>query len=241
MSQKVNLNPKYSVVMPSFLNRHEHKPVLEDCIASVKKHSNDYEFIIVDDGSPLLTGFLKEAADTYIRHNPTNWGLSPTWNDGIKVARGKFIAVINDDIRVSDGWLDGLREALRAPQAGVAGPAVEHIPHPKEGIEEQVKWFPGYCYMLSRETINKLRRIEEKTDEPCPGLFDENFVPFNAEDCDYWERLRKNGFKLMRNWGVEIWHAEGDTVHHMNYEEMSRKARERFKKKHGFDLNEVYY
>lgn len=235
------MKPKYSVVMPVLLSRQEHKSILEDCIASVKDNSKNYEFIIVDDGSPLLTGFLKEIADLYIRHNPKNWGIAPSWSDGMKVARGEFIVIINDDIRVKEGWLEGLEEALEIPKAGVAGPAVEHILHPPSGVEEKIEWFPGYCFMLRRETIETLKRAEYGTTEPYPGYFDENFVPFNGEDCDYWERLGKIGFTLVRNWGVEIWHAEGDTIHHMDYDKRSQEAIEQFKRKHGFDPRDKYY
>lgn len=234
-------NPKFSVVMPCFLNRDEHKPVIEDCIASVKEYSQDYEFIIVDDGSTLPTGFLKEAADTYIRHNPQNKGIASSWNDGIKIARGKYIVVINDDIRVKQGWLEGLAKAFEYEKTGVSAPAVEHIPHRAEGVQEDWNWYPGYCFMLSREVIKEMENKEAKLEEPCPGYFDENFVPFNCEDCDYWERVRKAGYKMMRVWDVEIWHAEGDTIHHMDYVKQSEDAINRFINKHKFDPRIEYY
>ena len=244
--QNIMKKIKYSIVMPCLLNRPEHKSVVEDCIATVKEHTNwdEAEFIIVDDGSKLPTGFLKEEADTYIRHNPTNKGISPSWNDGINVARGEYIIVINDDIRVKKGWLEGLVKAFEYKYTGVAGPAVEHITSPGSGVGENHKWFPGYCFMLSRNVIEKLREIErKKTKEQYPGLFDENFVPFNAEDVDYWHRLRNQGFKLMRVWDVVIWHAEGDTIHHLDtdYEKRSQEANEQFNKKWGFNPIIEYY
>ncbi len=232
--------PKFSIVMPCLLNRSEHKQIVENCIASIREYSSDYEFIIVDDGSKLPTGFLKDNADTYIRHNPTNKGIAPGWNDGINVARGEYIVVINDDITVQKDWLEKLAKAFEYTGTGVAAPAVQHIPHRTDGVEELKNWFPGYCFMLSRKTIEEMKAKELKT-EDFPGMFDERFVPFNCEDCDYWERLSKLGYKMMRVWNVEIWHAEGDTLHHMDYQTRSEAAIKQFINKHKFDPRIEYY
>lgn len=241
--------PKYSVIMPVLLNREEHRKTVEACADSVVESSEDFEFIIVDDGSELDTDFLLDYADTYIRHNPTNKGIAPSWNDGLSVARGEYICIINDDIIVKPGWLPGLARAFEYDKAGVAAPAVSHVPHDAEGIEEDSNWYPGYCYMFSKEVmeeftvkeveLNRKRAIDEK--EQRPGKFDENFVPFNGEDVDMWHRMIQAGFKLFRVWDVEIWHAEGDTIHFMNYDERSKQAIAQFEKKHGFDPRTVYY
>lgn len=227
--------------MPVLLNREEHRNTVEACMDSVIENSEDYEFIIVDDGSKLDTEFLKENADVYIRHNPTNKGISPSWNDGLRVARGQYIVVINDDITVKPGWLDGLAKAFEFVDCGVSAPAVSHVPHPDQGIEENNKWYPGYCFMLNRDSIARLYAEEAATKETVPGYFDENFVPFNGEDVDYWHRLTKAGMKLYRVWDVEIWHAEGDTIHFMDYDERSKQAIKQFEDKHGFDPRTVYY
>jgi GT2 family glycosyltransferase len=221
---------KYSVIMPCLLREQIHRPVVDDCIASVKRNSDDFEFIIVDDGSPLLSGFLKDAADVYIRHN-TNKGIAPSWNDGMRVARGEYIVVINDDIVVPHDWLLGLKKPfLDFPDTGVSAPAVWHIPDHPTGIVENYKWFPGYCFMLSKNTIEKV------------GYFDETFVPYNGEDVDYWYRTMKANLKLMRNYDVVINHKEGDVLHTLgDYKKRSEEANLQFVKKHGFDPIVKFY
>jgi len=220
---------KYSVVIPVFLNNPSHAPVVQATIKSVKASSDDYELIIVDDGSTLLTGFLRSEADTYIRHNPTNRGIAPSWNDGKNIARGEFVAIINDDIVVPDGWLDALALAFEKDDCGVAGvyqagPTV--VPALGGNCVKDYKWFSGYCFMLKKD------RFFEN--------FDEQFVPAQFEDTDYWVRMIKNDFFLYKS-PLSIYHAEGDVLHKMDYKGITSKNKKRFIEKHGFDPIPGFY
>lgn len=217
------VKPKYSVCMPVLLNRAEHKLVVEQCIESVKKYSQNYEFTIVDDGSPLLTGFLKDAADTYIRHNPTNKGIAYSWNDAIRLARGEYIVVINDDILVERGWLLKLSNVLESGS---------DISAPINGWQSGMdlyKWFPGFCFMFRSSLLNEV------------GYFDERFFPANCEDVDYWLRAMVLGKVLGRAFDLKVFHHEGDVLHHMNYEVLSKNAIKKFIEKNGFDPIPFFY
>ncbi len=220
---------KYSVVMPVLLREDSHRAVVEDCIASVRRSFHEHELIIVDDGSPLMSGFLKEKADVYIRHNKTK-GIAPSWNDGIAVSRGEYVAVINDDIQVPDMWLEGLSKGFLST-AGVVAPRLAG-PNTATGYWDgdeytvNEKFYPGYCFMLKRD------RFLEK--------FDEQFVPFNFEDTDYWHRIKKAGFDMVRA-PVAIWHKEGDVLHKLQYDRVNSDNHKKFIAKWGFDPQPIYY
>jgi len=211
---------KYSVIMPSFIRESSHIPVVEATIASVREKSKDYEFIIVDDGSLIGSSVLRSSADTYIRHTPPNRGIAPSWNDGLRVARGDFKAVINDDILVPREWLEKLSQGLTV---GVSAPKNGY----REG-EHTYKWYPGYCFMVTQQTLDQV------------GYFDEQFVPFNFEDLDYWTRVLKEGLPMIRA-DFEIWHKEGDVLHKLDYDGVSKKNHELFIKKHNFDPQPVFF
>ena len=216
---------KYSIIIPSLTKTQEHLGVLLECIDSVNKHSVGSELILVDDGS--INGLSAiEGVTKYIKHDQ-NKGIAPSWNDGIKASTGEYVVVINDDIKVPWGWLQGLRVALK-DGLEVVGPGVSHQ-NASEGIIESYKWFPGYCFMMKRSTFDTI------------GEFDEQFTPFNYEDTDYWTRVLKAGGKLKRNFDVQIDHKEGDVLHTLDYEGVSKVNKEKFIKKWGFDPIPVFY
>lgn len=219
---------KHSIVMPCLFRREEHKEIVQRCIDTIKAFSSDYELIIVDDGSPLDTTFLKEQADVYVRSSKPR-GIAYGWNDGIKLARGEYIAIINDDITARPGWLEAMTVPFGEMLFGATAPGVEKLPA-GQGIVENRVWFPGSCFMLTQETIKAV------------GYFDEQFAPFNYEDVDYWTRIYKAGGKLYRNYAIEVGHAEGDVIHKIeNSHQVDSENRQKYLKKWGFDPIPVFY
>lgn len=222
---------KYSIVIPVFLREDAHRQVVIDTLESIKENSEEAEIIIVDDGSTILSGFLEDYADIYIKHE-TNKGIAPSWNDGMKASRGEYIIICNDDIRVPKHWLDILSQPFyEHMNAGVSAPMVagpDITPSLQFGKEsyENYKFYPGYCFMLNRE------RFFES--------FDEQFVPFNFEDTDYWTRIKKKKMTLMRA-PVCIWHKEGDVVHKMAHDRINTENHNRFIKKWKFDPQPYFY
>jgi len=221
---------KFSIVMPSYVKEEQHRDVAEQTIRSVKFGSTDYELIIVDDGSTIPTGSFKKEADTYIRHNPHNKGIAVGWNDGKNISRGEYVVIINDDIMVPQGWLEAMSTVFENDDCGVVG-VMQAGPHMSPSLlstqpAQDHKWFSGYCFMFKRDRFF--------------GRFDEQFVPFNFEDIDMWEQVQLAGFKLYKA-PVAIWHAEGDTIHSMNYEQTDNVNLQKFIKKWGFNPKEKYF
>jgi glycosyltransferase involved in cell wall biosynthesis len=91
--------PNISVIIP-FYNRLEW---LEEAIKSVLIQSyNDYEIILVDDGSDKTYNFLPNISDNRIRYvRQENRGPAAARNLGIELSQGKFVAFLDSD----DLWL----------------------------------------------------------------------------------------------------------------------------------------
>jgi len=215
----------FSIICPLYNRKKEAHLVTQECLDSVFRYSKDFELILVDDASPLYVDDLLSQADIAIKHKK-NMGLAPSWNDGIKIARGNYLVLINNDIEVCEGWLERMKKALDILDGAVCGPAVEHLPNDPSQPAHQ--WFPGSCFMLKRETIEKV------------GLFDENFIPYYFEDTDYWTRLLKTGLKTVRAFDVFIKHKEGFTVKDLARDEQYQKNYKKFMEKHGFDPIPVF-
>lgn len=78
-----------------------------------------HELILVDNGStdetPAGLSAFAEARDSVIvlRH-PTNLGVAKGWNSGLRVARGRYLVICNNDVVLSLGWLERLADELKA-------------------------------------------------------------------------------------------------------------------------------
>jgi len=216
--------PLYSVVMLTCHRNKEISQIAKDCYWSVKNNSKDYQFIVVDNGSTEDISWLEP--DVLIR-NKTNLGISTAWNQGLKLAVGEYIAVINDDILVHGDWLERLKNALKMPLAGVSNLYVEHLPQ-GQGLIENYKWFSGSCFMLKRSTIDRV------------GYFDTRYEKANFEDHDYWTRVMRAGLKLYVDYGMTVIHREGKTVHDKDISEHFIANKQRFFDKWGFHSQEVF-
>lgn len=221
---------RYSIILATLVKEPQHIEMTEKCIDMIGAFSDDYELIIVDDGSPQDTRFLKDAADTYIRHKEMGRGCAVSWNDGLRIARGDFLVVISDDITVRSGWLEVMERGFtRFPRSLASMPAVENMPVGKEPEEKRV-WVPASCFMLKRETIERV------------GFFDEQFRPFNYEDVDYWTRVSQAGGTIARDYSVQVGHGEGKVIHTIDgHEQIDKENRERYLRKWGFDPIPILY
>jgi len=220
------IRPKYTVIM---LIYHRYKRLVKmarDCAATVRNNSSDFEFIIVDNGSTVRHDWSEEC-DTYVRLDK-NWGISHGWNTGIALARAENIVIIGDDIKATSGWLEAMKSGIDMPNAGMCNPRVEHLPG-GIGIQENYKWPSGACFMINKNTLQKV------------GLFaEDDYFPANHEDWDYWTRIYQAGLKIYTNFSVTIHHAEGQTIHAEDISAMSEQTRDVYLKKWGFDPTPVF-
>ena len=107
--------PLFSVIVPTY-NR---LPILKKCLAALQAQTlpaNDFEVIVIDDGSSdgteeLLTHYRAPFRFQYLRQ--TNSGTGAARRNGVAHACGEFLLLMNDDT-ICD------RDALKAAFAGAA-------------------------------------------------------------------------------------------------------------------------
>lgn len=229
------------------------------CLFSIKKYTDvPYELIVVDNGSSDGTvEYLKQFSDINLIENKTNKGFSIGNNQGIKVAKGDYILLLNNDTIVTEGWLRRMISHFDAEESiGLIGPRTNNISGYQsievnysdnlEDIQEFVNNYiknkkgyysiqhrlAGFCLLIKREVIEKI------------GLLDERFVSGNFEDDDYCLRARQAGFKCLVAEDVFIHHYGSKTFEEnkINYYIKMDQNRDLFLEKWGF-LPEVskYY
>ena len=122
-------DPVVSVVMAVYNER----PYLEGAVRSILHQTfEDFEFIIVDDGSTDGSGeVLERFAETDDRIRLThqeNQGISRSRNRGLSMAKGRYIAVMDGDDVSKPRRLGRQVQFLRThPEVGVVGTKIKYI------------------------------------------------------------------------------------------------------------------
>ena len=114
------MKPLLSIIIVNFNT----KDLLKKCLESIKLSFN-YEIIVVDndstDGSVQAINSLK-FKNLKIIVNKNNLGFAKAVNQGIKIARGEKILLLNSDIVAKPDSINKLFEfAENHPQIGIVG------------------------------------------------------------------------------------------------------------------------
>lgn len=215
----VRRRPMVSVIVPT-CNRPDR---LREALQSVLAQSyRDFEIIVVNDGSidvSSVVGSLNaDGVITLINHDH-NRGLAAARNTGIRMARGKYIAYLDDDDRYlpdhletlvtvlekgpykaayTDAWRIHERcERERYVEIGWDLPYSEEfsLPHLLIG-----NYFPVLCVMHERSCLEEV------------GFFDESL--FAHEDWDLWIRMaEKFPFIHVKKVTAEFtWRTDGSSM-----------------------------
>ena len=109
-----NLNPTISIIVPVY-NTERYLPKCLDSIAA--QTFTDFEVLMIDDGS---TDGSREVCERYSRSDSrfvtihqSNQGVSASRNNGLKQARGNYIAFVDSDDYVHPQMLELLYKAIR--------------------------------------------------------------------------------------------------------------------------------
>lgn len=182
--------PRVSVIIPNY----NHGQYVGQAILSVlNQNYNDYEIIVVDDGSTdnsrEVVGQFKDRV-RYIWQE--NQGLSAARNTGIRAAQGEYIGLLDADDMYEPDFFSRLVTILETnPDAGAVHCGyrfVDHSNNPLPQVEarqippEQMFKALVESNFLVPESMFVRRRCYEKV-----GLFDESLRAL--EDWDMWLRI----------------------------------------------------
>lgn len=183
-----------SIVIPLYNQLTYTRMCLESIRATVPE---EVEIILVDNASTDGTAeYLATHGCVSVISNTENLGFAGACNQGIRAATGEWIVVMNNDVLLSAGWLEGLWAAARRWDLDMVSPAIREGEHNYDieqnacrltGRMESVirrGMVSGICFMAHRRVFNTI------------GLFDENFRIGQYEDKDLFLRAVKAGFKL---------------------------------------------
>lgn len=230
-------DPKVSVVVVTYNNIE----LTQVCLSSLTEASqyDNLEIIVVDnasqDGSPAyLTQWAGEAANRKLILNPDNRGFAAANNQGLAVASGKYMVLLNNDTFVTPGWVRTLISHMRRdPSIGIIGPVTNNIGNEAKidiayrdmnemrsvsssylrahmGDEHPLRTAAFFCVMFSRETFQAV------------GFLDEAFGRGFFEDDDYCRRVEQLGKRIVCAEDVFIHHHLSASFNKLKAEERAR-------------------
>jgi len=236
------------------------------------------EIILVDNGSTDDTPqWLLEFQQTYsddlsivLVLNRENRGCTGGRNQACKLAIGKYIVILDNDIEIiQTDWLKKLLKFYENQESiGIVGPKMIY-PDPPHKIQQiglgvtkngkvgywgqgkdrddpeycQIKDLQGYpaaCWLLNRSLFEEV------------GYFDEIYYPVNFEDVDFCYRIREKGYKIVYYPEVEMYHHEHITTKNTpnlsfirvtikNGQIFKERWRHMFEKENGMNIENIHW
>jgi GT2 family glycosyltransferase len=207
---------------------------LKLCVASIlaNTHGPTYEIVIVDNGSSdgtaaYLAELMSRQPHVHRISNLHNRGFGPATNQGLGLAKGDVLVLLNDDTIVPSGWLSRLCAHIEDPSIGLLGPVTNRsgndcqiqtsyatygeflqLARQREasgqGALRDVAMLTMFCLAMRRDVLDRL------------GLLDEQFAIGMFEDDDYAMRARQAGLRIVC--------AEDVFVHHFGATSLGRLA-----------------
>lgn len=216
-----------TVVIPNWNGRKHLKTCLDSLILSCRSSRVKWEIIVVDNGS--TDGSVEFLRKYYplvkILALPKNCGFSFAVNLGIRKAKGKYIALLNNDTEVDKKWLMNLVVKAQKSNAQLMSFASKMVNFYQRNLLDDCgdgyTWY-GRAYKrgLGQEDRGQFDR-EEFIFAPCAGaalykkslfekigFFDEDFFAFN-EDVDLAFRAQLGGFKCLYVPTAVVYHKKG--------------------------------
>lgn len=204
-------------------------------------HGFDYEVIVIDNNSKDASVQMvkDEFPQVVLIENTENLGFGKANNQGMKIARGEYIFLLNSDTIVLDHainvlvtYLDEHREiACAGPKMLNSDMTFQHacrrnLPNPKNAFF----YFFGFIKLFKRNrSVNSYKRLNDNPDiteevEAISGAgmmfrrvvfetiggFDETFF-FYGEDLDFCKRVFDNGWKTVYVSEAKIIHFGGQS------------------------------
>ncbi len=183
---QIKKTPKISIILPTY-NRAN--TIHESILSVLNQTYEDFELIIVDDGSTDNTKevieIFEDSRIQYIKHEE-NKGAASAMNTGIKKSKGSFISIQNSD----DKWLP---EKLENEINGF------NSPNPKLGVV-----YSGLCRIIgNRKIYIPSKSVKKKEGYLSDDLLNINFVnglSLIRKDC-----FEKVGYYDEELVGLEDW------------------------------------
>ncbi|HQR32296.1 MAG TPA: glycosyltransferase [Blastocatellia bacterium] len=243
------LVPRASIIIVTYNNLALSKLCLESVLRNTEYPN--FEVIVVDNDSkddtpPYLQQLARLEPSVKVLLNKQNYGFAKANNQGIELATGEHIILLNNDAIVPPGWLSRLLRHLNDPQVGMVGPVTNFVGNeakinvnyktwrqmevfaqrqcfPNDLLVSDIHMLAMFCVALRRDTFSQI------------GPLDERFGIGMFEDDDYSIRIKQAGYRIVCAADVFVHHfgqaAFGKLIKSGTYDRLFEENRRQYEAK----------
>jgi len=234
------------------------RDLLSQCLASIERYPPNgvYEVWVVDNASP--DGSVQMVRERFpwvqIVENRDNVGFARANNQAIRMCSGRYIVLLNSDVKIHTNTLQTILEFLDAePDVAVVGCRLFNADGSLQRYPSRtltlfrlfvIFWhLPGYSALWKGETESLQPREVERVKGACiairhaaleeVGLMDEGFFLY-AEEDDWCLRFRRHRWKIVFLPDAEVTHYGGASTEQISAQARVHlyRSRTRFLRKH---------
>lgn len=164
------MTPSISIIIPAY----EAEKYIAQAINSVRAQhwQGESEIIVVDDGSSDQTAATAEALDVCVIRKAQG-GAASARNEGLKVAKGDLILLLDADDVLTDGALDALFAAMNEKNAAAVFAMAEDFiseeltPEQKAQLKPRPAAYSGVlpgCSLIRRQVFDQIGLFDSSMD-----------------------------------------------------------------------------
>ena len=183
----------------------------KECLESLRLRTDEpYELIVIDNGSSDGTpDYLESLRGVTLIRNAENRGFPAAVNQGLRVATGEQVLLLNNDTVLSTGWLRKLLTALESdPRIGLVGPCSNNVSGSQMILTSytEMSCMDGFAWDWGKQNAHLVEETErligfcllirQAVIEQIGGL-DEQFGIGCYEDDDICLRALQAGWKVV--------------------------------------------
>ena len=215
------------------------------CLKSILHHADvEYEVVIIDNASTDETeDLLLQIDNAKVTRNKENIGFLKAVNQGSKVAKGKYVLLLNNDAMLEERSLSSAIHTIEEDESiGAVGGKIKLV----DGTLQEagnIVWNDGSCIGYGRgDNPNDPQFMFKRQVDYCSGAFllfrktdflnlngfDNRFSPAYYEETDFCIQLNKSGLKTVYDPNVVIVHYEfassGNVSDALSLQEKNKKT-----------------